>query len=76
VEHPVWNDGNDIAALPDSSVRLANTRGFIETWFALLDQSDTHHILCKPSDARSAALKLKYCQHRVIMFGMEVLVKN
>jgi DNA-binding SARP family transcriptional activator len=75
VEHAVWNDGNDIAALPDSSIRLANTRGFIETWFALPDHWDTHGTPCKPPNAQSIARKLKYCQHRVIVFGIEVLVK-
>ena len=75
LEEPVWGDGNDIANLPDSTIRRANQDGAIVSWLAYPIQWDRHAQLCEKSSRTVRGVGVKYCKAELSLFGIEVVVR-
>ncbi|MDQ8162558.1 MAG: hypothetical protein P3C10_08235, partial [Gemmatimonadota bacterium] len=78
METPVWGDGNDIAALPDSVIREANRTGVITTRLAFADGwsfsfAPGHHPCAPDTTLRTPGVE--YCTNSLGLLGIEVLVK-
>jgi hypothetical protein len=75
VGHSVWDDGNDLAALPDSIIRDANRTGFIWTPVAFPATWPTGGQRCTIRKSSPVGEMLQYCEHLGAMFGIEVIVR-
>jgi hypothetical protein len=73
VGEPIWDDGNDVAALPDSIIRQANREGHVATTVAYSSSRLTYPG-CRPSDRYVHGGRIVYCPRAAGMFGIEVIV--
>ena len=74
VERAVWGDGNDLASLPDSTIRSANANGFTSTYVAYpADYTMANE--CRPVAARLSPVPIKHCRYEATMAGIEVIVR-
>lgn len=73
VEHAVWDGGNEIAALPDSTIRRANVDGYAKTFVAYPSKWPKAGA-CRSVTAGSVAGLLKQCAQFLALFGIEVIV--
>jgi DNA-binding SARP family transcriptional activator len=71
---PLWNDGNDVARLSDSTIRQANEDGAAIAPIAL-PKGWLRGEACQPSDRRVRGVEIKYCAGELPMFGIEVVVR-
>lgn len=74
VGHAVWDDGNEIATLPDSTIRRANVDGYAKTFVAFSSTWPKVDESCRAVTVGSGAGTLKQCVHFVALFGIEVIV--
>lgn len=72
LQQPVWNDGNDIAALPDSSFEGANQRGYTSVRQAWPANWANHG--CPADRSGRGSARVKYCDVQVAMAAIEVIV--
>ncbi len=75
LQEPVWGDGNDIASLPDSTIRRANVEGAIISRLALPVQWPRPERWCAASSRTVRGVGMKYCEAEVPLFGIEVVVR-
>jgi len=74
VGHPIWGDGNEVALLPDSSIRRANVNGFVNTSVTYLKDWDVRSTECAPHNV-GRELPLKNCSRPIALFGVAVIVE-
>ncbi len=75
LQEPVWGDGNDIASLPDWTIRRANVEGAITSRLALPAQWPRPERFCNASSRTVRGVGMKYCEADVPLFGIEVVVR-
>ncbi len=75
LEEPVWGDGNDVANLPDSTIRRANVEGVIETRMAFPENWQRAEELCARTERKARGVKMKYCVAYLPLMGIEVVVR-
>ncbi|MDQ8162128.1 MAG: AAA family ATPase [Gemmatimonadota bacterium] len=75
LQEPVWGDGNDIASLPDSTIRRANVDGVITSWLAYPDTGRRAEKPCRESARRVRGVGVRYCPAPLALFGIEVVVR-
>lgn len=72
---PVWGDGNDLAALPDSVILEAQRRGMILTKVAYPRGQEHDDRNCERSTNRDARPTFDYCTNPLAMTAIEVIVR-
>lgn len=71
---PRWGDGNDLASLSDSVIRLANRDGWVGLPKAYDARLNTA-ALCLAWTPPVPNTELRYCMSALAMFGVEVVVR-
>ncbi len=69
-----WGDGNDLAALPDSVIRVANRDGIVLTDILYPALWNTGGYVCRDSAGVVHGKRVKYCPRQLGMFGIRVIV--
>lgn len=72
---PVWGDGNDIASLPDSTIRRANIEGAIVSRLAMPEYLQRAEKECDASTRKVRGVGIRYCEAEMALFGIEVVVR-
>ena len=75
LERPIWNDGNDLAHLPDSTVQRANAEGWVMTPLAFRASWPDEGRTCVPAGPGPLQGVVKYCDSPLSMFGVRVVVE-
>lgn len=81
VERPIWGDGNDVAQLPDSVIERASREGFARLYLAFPREWKRTESQCRRDtlsvrgDGSRPPRVVKYCENRVGLFGIRVVVQ-
>lgn len=75
LKEPVWGDGNDIANLPDSTIRRANVEGAIMSRLAVPAFMQRTPKACDVSSRTVRGVAVRYCDSELPLFGIEVVVR-
>jgi len=70
----IWDDGNDVASLADSTIRRANADGRVRVDLAYPSTFPRTDLSCRAGTFTLHGVSVRYCPAFVGMFGIEVIV--